>query len=553
MFDENPARLSDEALISALTAATRAEAKAAAWRLVLVGEVTARQCDDEDDEFAHQVIDGWAWAKAQIGAACNLNPYAASKQMGIAVALRDRLPRTAAVFAAGAVSAVVVDAITWRTRLVQDADALALIDAAIAGEAAGYGARSETGLITAVDVWVEKFDPAAVLRSAVAAKDTYVEFDDKDDANGVASFWGRLRVTDKQALQRRLDGLAASVCARDPRTVRQRRADALATLGVVGPQLERLACMCGDPDCPGSGKDPRAAAVTIHVVTDHVPAAEQVGEVDTAAATPAEVRPPAGPGVLFDGTVVPAGMVADLVSSGARVKPVAEIADLGAEPRHDPSEKLTAAVRARHLRCTFPGCGRAADTCDVDHVVAWPAGATHPGNLQPLCREHHLLKTFCGWTPQLASDGRVTWTAPTGHSYTKSVGASILGCAVMRTEDPPARPVTRLADNADRARMMPRRSRTRAQECAHRIKAERARNTAELADSGSDPPFWPARSAQLSGISLPPLDSWYCTDSTAYRSAMSWRLASSSVRNGSSSSSIRSGIEYAVQKALERR
>jgi hypothetical protein len=168
---------------------------------------------------------------------------------------------------------------------------------------------------------------------------------------------------------------------------------------------------------------------------------------------------------------------------------VAEIADLGAEPRHDPSEKLTAAVRARHLTCTFPGCGRAADKCDVDHVIAWPAGATHPGNLQPLCREHHLLKTFCGWTPQLASDGRVTWTAPTGHSYTKSVGASILGCAVMRTEDPPARPVTRLADNADRARMMPRRSRTRAQECAHRIKAEHARNTAELADSGSDPPF----------------------------------------------------------------
>jgi hypothetical protein len=496
VFDTNPAQLSDEALISALTAATQAEARAAAWRLVLVGEVTARQCDDEDDEFAHQVIDGWARAKAQVSAACNLNPHAASKQMGIAVALRERLPRTAALFAAGVVSAVVVDAITWRTRLVQDADALALIDAAIAGEAAGYGSRSETGLVAAVDVWVEKFDPAAVLRSAVAAKDTYVEFDDKDDANGVASFWGRLRVTDKQALQRRLDGLAASVCARDPRTVRQRRADALATLGVVGPQLERLACLCGDPECRGSGKDPRAAAVTIHVVVDGAssvevaPATEAVPSPSPEAApTPAEVRPPAGPGVLFDGTVVPAGMVADLVSSGARVKPVAEIADLGAEPRHDPSEKLTAAVRARHLRCTFPGCGRAADTCDVDHVVAWPAGATHPGNLQPLCREHHLLKTFCGWTPQLASDGTVTWTAPTGHTYTKGVGASILGGAVVRTEVPPARPVTRLADDADRGRMMPRRSRTRAQECVHRITAERARNTAELADSGSDPPF----------------------------------------------------------------
>ncbi len=494
VFDVNPVQLSDEALISALTAATRAEARAAAWRLVLVGEVTARQCEDEDDEFAHQVIDGWAWAKAQVGAACNLNPYAASKQMGIAVALRDRLPRTAALFAAGAVSAAVIDAITWRTRLVEDGDALALIDAAIAGEAAGYGLRSESGLITAVDVWVEKFDPVAVLRSKAAATDVYVEFDDKDDPNGVASFWGRLRVTDKQALQRRLDDLAATVCANDPRTVRQRRADALATLGVVGPQLERLTCLCGDPDCAGSGKDPRATAVTIHVVTDHVPVTdEQAGEpvaCEAAPVAPADVRPPAGPGVLLDGTVVPAGMLADLVATGATVKPVAEAADLGAEPRHDPSEKLTAVVRARHLMCAFPGCGRAADRCDVDHVVPWPVGATHPGNLQPLCREHHLLKTFCGWTPRLAPDGTVTWTAPTGHTYVKVAGASLLfGGAITPTEIPPARPITRAAGNADRGRMMPKRARTRAQECAQRIKAERARNAAELADSGSDPPF----------------------------------------------------------------
>ena len=61
--------------------------------------------------------------------------------------------------------------------------------------------------------------------------------------------------------------------------------------------------------------------------------------------------------------------------------------------------------------------------------------------------------------------------------------------AITRTEIPPARPITRAAGNADRGRMMPKRARTRAQECAQRIKAERARNAAELADSGSDPPF----------------------------------------------------------------
>ncbi|MBI5736514.1 MAG: DUF222 domain-containing protein, partial [Mycolicibacterium neoaurum] len=218
MFDRvGLAGMGDEALVSALTAATRAEAMAAAERLALIGEVIARQCDGEDDDHAHQVIDGWAWAQAQVAAACNLNPHAASKQMRIAQALRDRLPRTAALLASGTVSATVIDAITWRTHLVEDPDALALIDAAIAGEAGEYGAHSEKALITAVDVWVEKFDPDAVVRSRRAAKDLYVEFGDKDDPNGVASFWGRLRVTDTKILEQRLNDLADTVCPNDPR------------------------------------------------------------------------------------------------------------------------------------------------------------------------------------------------------------------------------------------------------------------------------------------------------------------------------------------------
>ncbi|MGK2853171.1 MAG: hypothetical protein ACSLE3_03540, partial [Microbacteriaceae bacterium] len=70
--------MSDETLISAVTDATRTEASAAARRLAVVAEVTARQCDDEDDGIAHQVIDGWAYAKAQVAAACNLGSYAAN-------------------------------------------------------------------------------------------------------------------------------------------------------------------------------------------------------------------------------------------------------------------------------------------------------------------------------------------------------------------------------------------------------------------------------------------------------------------------------------------
>ncbi|WP_205708798.1 HNH endonuclease, partial [Kineococcus siccus] len=31
--------------------------------------------------------------------------------------------------------------------------------------------------------------------------------------------------------------------------------------------------------------------------------------------------------------------------------------------------------------------------CDLDHVIAWPEGASTADNLQPLCRSHHRFKT----------------------------------------------------------------------------------------------------------------------------------------------------------------
>ncbi|MGK2854109.1 MAG: DUF222 domain-containing protein, partial [Microbacteriaceae bacterium] len=443
MFDDRGdlSELSDEALISGLTAAMREEHVAAARRLAFIAEVTGRQCDDEDDVSAHQVIDGWAFAKAQVSAACNLGPVAASKQMRIGAALRERLPRTAAVFATGALSATVIDAITWRTHLVTDEEALAMIDAAIAASATEFGVLSEVGLTRAIDLWVEKFDPAAVIRAKNAAEDRYIEFGDKDDPNGVVSFWGRVQATDAVLIKARVHEMAATVCAGDPRAMRERRADAVAAV-MAG--ADRLTCLCGVTDCPGSGKDVRSAAVTIYVLTDQVPAPEPAPAA-AAQARPAPKRepespPPAepavseggappqsqpapaattfGPGVMLDGGIIPAPLLAELVATGAKVRPLTEVADLPAESQYRPSTALTAFVRMRSMTCSFQGCNRPAHRCDLDHLTPWPAGATHPGNLQPLCREHHLIKTFRtgpdGFTATIKADGTIEWIAPTG-------------------------------------------------------------------------------------------------------------------------------------------
>ena len=526
MFDRVAlAGMGDEELICALTAATKSEAMAAAERLALIGEVTARQCEDEDEVSARRVIDGWAFAKAQVSAACNLGERAASTQMRIGVALRERLPQTAAVFATGVLSAKVIGEITWRTHLVADGEALALIDAGVAGEATTYGVLSEAALIRAVDFWVEKYDPIAVIRSKAAAKDLYVEFDDRDDPNGVSSFWGRLRATDKEAVKQRLHGLADTVCANDPRPLGERLSAAMGTLGVVGPSLERLACQCGDPDCAGSGKDPRSGAVVIYALTDQVPGTgarpapepgpgpqpapepapapgdselpvepaadpESDGLAEPAAQAPAEpapaaTAPGAGAGITLDGTIIPAAMLADLIATGATVKPLAEVTDLPTERQYRPSTALSAFVRMSSQTCSFPGCTKPAHRCDLDHVTPWPAGATHPGNLRPLCREHHLVKTFRtgpnGWTVKARPGGATEWTAPTGHTYVTRPGAAILFPHWnIHTTVPPPRHISLIHDG-HRGAMMPTRRRTRAQDRAHRINAERTRNATELA------------------------------------------------------------------------
>lgn len=135
--------------------------------------------------------------------------------MRIAQALRDRLPRTAALLASRAVSATVVDAITWRTHLVEDPDALGLIDAAIAGEA-GTG-RTQTADRCGGSVGGEIPIPTPSCGLRRAAKRTWQWSSTIRTSNGVASFWGRLRITDTKILEQRLNALADTVCSNDPR------------------------------------------------------------------------------------------------------------------------------------------------------------------------------------------------------------------------------------------------------------------------------------------------------------------------------------------------
>ncbi len=76
-------------------------------------------------------------------------------------------------------------------------------------------------------------------------------------------------------------------------------------------------------------------------------------------------------------------------------------------------------TQLRDQHCTFPGCGRPARQCDLDHTTAWHhGGPTGAANLAHLCRNHHRLKHESKWTVAPASDGARTWRSPTGATHT---------------------------------------------------------------------------------------------------------------------------------------
>jgi hypothetical protein len=489
VFDTEFLSASDGVLIGAIEEWASAEAAAAAHRLAAIAELVRRRCSGDDT--ARWSCDAWDSAAAEVAAALKVSHGRASGQMHLAESLLLRLPRIAELFLAGGVSARVVSAIAWRTSLVTDVDAMALIDSALADRAASWDALSQYKLEQAVDVWIDRHDPGALRRTRSNARSRDVTVGAQNHELGTAALWGRLYATDAALLDRRLAAMAHGVCDDDPRTIGQRRADAL---GALAAGSQELACQCADPACPSAGPDQRAAGVVVHVLAD----AEAVeAQPDTGMSGPggvdSEPDPIAhtGSALIVGGGAVPTPLLAELIRAGARVRHLRKPSD-AAESQYQPSTALDEFVRLRDLTCRFPNCDKPAEHCDLDHAIPWPFGPTHASNLRTLCRKHHLLKTFWtgdgGWSDRQLPDGTIVWTAPTGKTYTTRPGS----CLVFPTWDvtDSGRRVRQTAPiGAERAVMMPLRRRTRSANRAYRISCERALNDAHVAERNKPPPF----------------------------------------------------------------
>ena len=504
MFDGSLAEIAelaglDDATLNDTAAGwAQVEAAAAARKLATMAEIFTRRTDTptaEDRELWW--VDPSAAVGAELGASQGVSSWNALSQARIGVVVRDRLPAVGALFAAGLVDEDLVRAIVWCTHLIQDTDALARVDADLAARITRWGAWSDRAIRKAIDALVIEHDPGALRRGKAAVRARYIDFGSPGDEPGTTSMSGRLQSHNAELVDSVIDEMARSVCAHDPRTLDQRRSDAMGALAA----RTDLACLCGRDDCTAGTSDPSTNNVVVHVVADRA-------TVEAAAATPdesagetsEEIAPPppeapaddVAPAFVLGGGVLPAYALAEILPF-ATVRPVIHPGDAPPEPGYVPSRALADFVRCRDLTCRFPYCDKPADRCDIDHTVPHPWGCTHASNLKCLCRFHHLLKTFWigegGWKDRQLPDGTVIWTAPTGHEYTTVPGSRLHIPALAAPTGTLVLPDSVPTQSGDRSVMMPRRTHTRAENTLRAIAAERRLNDAFVAECNAPPPF----------------------------------------------------------------
>ena len=432
MFDLG---ISDAGLIDAMGESARAESAAIAVRLAAVGELYARR----SVEWAERELwctDPFEAVAAEVSAAQNISRGRAGTQIRQARDLRERLPLVAAVFAAGSVDYRMVATIINRSSNVT-ADVIAGLDAALAAVIPKWMKLSGPKLADRIDQWIAKLDPDGVRVSPQVEESRYVEVG--PTVPGMGGIWANIHAPDAAAFDQRLDALARTVCKDDPRTVMQRRSDAV---GAMAAGADKLLCACGSADCPALGAG-GAAPVLVHVIAEQT-TVEGAGN---------------NPGYLPKFGIQPAESVRSQCAT-AKLERVAAVA--GVQPGYRPSKALSDFIRWRDLTCRWPGCD--APVCDTDHTVPYPVGPTSADNLKLYCRSHHLVKTFYsgpgGWSERQLADGTMAFASPTGHLY---------------VTEPAGTQLFHTLTESRRGLAMPTRKRTRDEERRSRVDCERRR------------------------------------------------------------------------------
>ncbi|MEC3952573.1 DUF222 domain-containing protein [Nocardia sp. CDC153] len=457
MFDSREVEaMGDEELIDALRRAHGAAAFAQAAEITAVREVYRRHRAENAAPGAGGVRAG-EFAAAEIAVAVHVSEAVATALVDIALAL-DSLPDTKLAFAAGRIDLsrvqVIVDSLRGLPREMRDVLEPKLIEAALRSDPARLRQTAQR--------WVTRLDPdGETRRRQEREQDRDIRIRAVQD--GMAVFDGLLPAAGAQAVAMRLREMSLQVCDDDPRTMSQRRADALIALADGS---GRLICGCGKgTDCPKATAPatPRRPLIQVGVSAESLlglrddPAfLSGYGPVDaTLARTLAEharfqvipeyfpehtapsppANEPAAPIAPWERAAMAREQVASAFDDAEPI-PGVDRGRLVSLPASATGPTKIAAVRpfsgapAREIRaldalCRFPGCTIPAAETALIQFDPLPGQTTAQPNAAyraVLCTHHQRLKSLADkgkhpWRVYLADNDRMRWIDPSGEPH----------------------------------------------------------------------------------------------------------------------------------------
>lgn len=389
---------------------------------------------------------------AEIGALLGVSPGSAMVRIARVLNVRHRHPVLWASVLAG-------DVRFHEAARVADACAQARLDA----RACGWVDRQcAVALLTQpwarvrnqIDGWILMADPAlAAERATQAAEARRVGIGAIVD--GHCDLWGRLDAADAIAFDQALAAIAQTLPADEPDAraggsggdgVRPGEPEGRGNLGRgdAGRSLDhRRAAAVGvlARQALGQAELPRAAEIIVRIdatVTGDVDGRDESLRIVSATGYAASGRlihpdhrdetPRLAPVATVQGWgSVLAEQLRDLLSGcKVTVRPVVDARTLPVARGYQIPDAMRLAVTERWPVDAFPYGMSASTMCDLDHSKPYGAGGrTEVGNLAPLKRFGHRVRTHGGWRLDQSAPGVLTWTSPHGYTYATTPSGTI--------------------------------------------------------------------------------------------------------------------------------
>ena len=363
------------------------------YQAQLYGDMAAVSDAIEDLDGSDDPEAVWDGAAAEIRAALRLTRRAADTELGVALDLRERLPRLLEAFEAG-----VVDLRRAQTILRGTAHLDTHTAQLVVTQVLERAPQLTTGQLKAAvaRLAIEVAPDSAKTRYEQAIEDRRIVSELSED--GTAHLSGFDLPPDQvAAITNHINQLAKSLRRQgETRTMDQLRADVYLDLLQGHHQTNKPA---------RGGIELRVDLQTLAELSD----------------TPGEL---AGYGPVIADI---ARQITQQQTQGTPWRYVITDPHTGMPLTHGTTQRRPTAAQQRHIithnpTCIFPGCRMPATACDLDHRTPWSkTHKTDPNDMAPGCRHDHIrIKHRHGWNYQPISGGDWLWTSRLGHQYTTS-------------------------------------------------------------------------------------------------------------------------------------